>query len=284
MVKAYYQLTKPGIIYGNLLTAVGGFLLASQGRIDFVLFVAVLAGTAFVIGSACAINNYIDRDIDAKMARTKKRALVHGDISGRSALVFAAILGALGFGTLALMTNHITLLVGVIGFVDYLVFYSISKRRSTLGTIIGSIAGATPVVAGYTAVGGSLDIGALLLFLILACWQMPHFYAIAIFRQTDYKAAGLPVLPVVKGVAQAKRHIVGYILLFLTAIGLLWSFGYAGTVYVVVMMLFGFGWLLLGMHGFTARDNTLWARQMFKFSLVVILAFSTTLSLNAWLL
>lgn len=283
MLKKYYQLTKPGIIYGNLLTATGGFFLASKGVIDGWLLLAVLAGTSLVIGSACVVNNYIDRGLDAKMARTKKRALVDGSVSTPSALTFATILALLGFLILYFATNRQTLLVGLVGFVDYLVFYTICKRRSTLGTAVGSIAGATPVVAGYVAVTGSFDLAALLLFLILACWQMPHFYSIAIFRRADYAAAGLPVLPVAKGLEAAKTQILLYILAFLAASGLLWSFGYAGLVYLVVIMLIGLRWLWLSILGFKTKDNTAWARGLFRFSLLVILCFSMLISLDAWL-
>lgn len=283
MLKKYYQLTKPGIIYGNLITATGGFFLASQGVIDWRLLLSVLAGTSLVIGSACAINNYIDRNIDAKMARTKKRALVDGTISPFSALLFATILGLTGFLILVLGTNQTTVLVGLVGFIDYLVFYSIWKRRSTLGTLVGSIAGATPVVAGYTAVTASFDLGALLLFLILACWQMPHFFSIAIYRRSDYASAGLPVLPVVKGAEAAKIQILCYVLAFIAAVGLLWSFGYTGFVYLIGMSLLGLRWLWLAIQGFAVSDDVAWARGMFKFSLMVILGFSLLISLDAWL-
>lgn len=283
MIRKYYQLTKPGIIYGNLITATGGFFLASQGVIDWWLLFSVLAGTSLVIGSACAINNYIDRNIDAKMTRTKKRALVDGSISPFNALLFAAVLGVVGFLILALGTNYTTVLVGIVGFIDYLIFYSIWKRRSTLGTLVGSIAGATPVVAGYTAVTASFDLGALLLFLILACWQMPHFFSIAIYRRDDYASAGLPVLPVVKGVEAAKVQILCYILAFIAATGLLWSFGYTGYIYVAAMLLLGLKWLWLATTGFASSDDVTWARQMFTFSLLVILGFSLLISLDAWL-
>lgn len=244
---------------------------------------AVLVGTSLVIGGACAINNYIDRDIDAKMARTKQRALVEGSITPTHALVFGVLLALAGFVLLTVTTNFTTVLVGLVGFVDYLLFYSIFKRRSTFGTVVGSIAGATPIVAGYTAVTASFDVGALILFLILACWQMPHFYAIAIFRKKDYTAAGLPVLPIIKGVKAAKVQILVYILLFMAACGLLWSFGYTGLSYLIIVLFFSLNWLRLAILGFTATNDIEWARQMFKFSLIVLMIFNVVISLDAWL-
>lgn len=283
MLRAYYQLAKPGIIYGNLLTALGGFLFASKGHIDAWLLMAVLAGTALVIGSACVVNNYLDRNLDAKMARTKKRALVDGTVSAQAALAYATMLGLLGFLLLVFATNATTVVVGAIGYIDYLVLYSIFKRRSALGTLVGSIAGSTAVVAGYTVVTGQFDGGAVMLFLIMAIWQMPHFYAIATFRRSDYAAAGLPVLPVVKTVATVKKHIVGYIVAYIFATTFLAALGYAGYIYVVVMLLLGLNWLRLGIAGFRTKDDIEWARHMFKFSLVALLGFSSMISLDAWL-
>lgn len=236
-----------------------------------------------MIASACTINNYIDRDIDKKMARTKERALVTGTIKPAVAITLAVILGVAGFGVLLAYTNALTALVGLVGFVDYIVLYSIWKRRSVWGTVVGSISGATPVVAGYTAVTNDFDTGALLLFLILTCWQMPHFYAISLFRAKDYAAAHIPVMAVAKGAAAAKKHIITYVLAFVSVCALLTGFGYAGYLYFVVMLGLGLRWLWLANQGFKTNDDTQWARRMFKFSLVVILGFSVMISLDNWL-
>ncbi len=228
MFKAYYQLTKPGIIYGNAITTVAGFFLASKGHFNLGLFLAALIGISLVIASGCVFNNYIDKDLDATMERTKNRALVTGAISVRGAIVFGAILGLLGLATLGLLTNTLTAEIALLGLFFYVVLYSLAKRRSVYGTIVGSISGAVPPVVGYCAVTGRFDLGALILFLILVFWQMPHFYAIAIFRQQDYTAAGLPVLPVVKGLRTTKIHILFYILAFTIAAAALYIFKFAG--------------------------------------------------------
>lgn len=282
-LQAYYRLTKPGIIYGNVLTATAGFLLGSDGRIDFVGLLATLGGIALVIASACVANNYIDRDIDAKMARTKKRALVSGKITGPQALVYASILGIVGFTILATQTNPLTVGIGVIGFIDYVVFYTWSKRHTLLATLIGSISGATPITAGYTAATGSSDIGALLLFIVLVLWQMPHFYAIALSRQSDYAAAHIPVLPIVKGKHYAKIQILLYIVAFAIAIAALTIYSVTGYTFLVVMLVLTSIWLWRGWQGFAAQDDVRWARKMFLFSLVIILALSILLSVDTWL-
>lgn len=277
ILKTYYQLTKPGIVYGNLITAAAGFLFASKWHIAVRPLAGLLAGVALVIASACVFNNYIDRDIDKHMARTKKRALASGLVPAQSALAYAALLGAAGFGAL-LLTNPLTMVIGAIGFVDYVALYGIGKRRSVHGTVIGSLSGATPLVAGYTAVTGRFDLAALLLFLIMVCWQMPHFYAIAMYRRDDYAAAKLPVLPVAKSMRQAKIQIVVYVALFTAAAALLTVFGYAGYVFLIGMSAAGLYWLWRGVQGFGAAADARWARKMFGLSLMVMLALSAFLA------
>ncbi len=279
-LKALYRLTKPGIIYGNLFTATSGFLLASRLHVHYALLFATLLGIALVIASACVFNNIIDRGIDALMERTKKRALVSGEVNEHLASFYAIILGAVGFMILALHTNVLTVALGVLAFLDYVIIYGLAKRRLVAGTIVGSIAGALPPVAGYTAVTNRLDSGAVLLFLILVLWQMPHFYAIAMYRYDDYKAAGLPVLPVKKGMAIARQQIMVYIVAFtLAAVGLT-VFGYTGYIYATVAGLLGISWFLRGQQAASTNDK-LWGRKMFLFSLIVITVLSVAIAVGA---
>jgi protoheme IX farnesyltransferase len=283
VLKTYYRLTKPGIVYGNAVTVIAGFFLASRGDIDWVLLLEALGGISLVIASACVFNNYIDRDIDKKMARTKKRALASGNISAQAALSYAAILGAAGFSLLYFYTNLLTTLVAAVGFVFYVIFYGWAKRHSVHGTLVGSVSGAVPPVVGYCAVSNNLDTGAWLLFLIMVCWQMPHFYAIAIYRRDDYASAGLPVLPVSKGIKAAKIQIVAYVIAFVAATVLLWTNGYTGYTYLLVVLLMGGWWLRRGILGFSIKDDAAWARKMFFQSLIIITVFSAVLALDWWL-
>jgi len=276
----YYQLTKPGIIYGNALAAIGGFLLASKGHFDLLLFAAMLVGSSLVIASGCVFNNYLDREIDANMARTKKRALVSGRVSGASALVYASVLGLVGFTALAAYTNWLTVGIGVVGIVFYVIVYGFAKRHSVHGTLVGAISGATPPVAGYCAVTGHFDLGALLLFLILVFWQMPHFYAIAMYRAKDYAAAKIPVLPVVKGLQVTKVQMLVYVISFVFATALLTRFGYTGYSYLAAMTLVGVVWLKKCLQGFSAPNSDIWARSMFKFSLIALLVFCLMISID----
>ena len=282
MFNNYYRLTKPGIIYGNLLTTTGGFLLASYGHIDFWLLLAILAGTSLVIASACVFNNYIDRGLDKKMTRTKDRALVNGLIPGRSALIYATVLGVAGVLVLGFYTNRLTLAIGLAAFFVYVVLYGVSKRQSVHGTLVGSIAGAAPPLAGYCAVTNRLDGAAIILFLILVTWQMAHFYAIAMYRLDDYAKAGLPVMPVKHGTQTTRLQILLYIGAFIVAVSSLSIFGFAGVTFAVVMAALGLAWLWRGLRGHAGGlDDKTWGRKMFLFSLIVILALSTMLSINA---
>lgn len=264
-IKAYYYLTKPGIIQSNLVATLAGFLFACAWNIDIALLVATLVGVAFIIASACVTNNYIDRDIDSRMKRTKKRAIVSGKISGRNALIFAAVTGLIGFYAISL-TNMLTLLLGITAFIMYVFVYGYFKRKSVHGTLVGSISGSLPPVAGYTAVTGQLDLAAVIIFFILTAWQMAHFYAIAMFRHDDYKKAGIPVLPVVKGMKAAKRQIVIYLVLLALIAPLLTVLGYAGVLYAIIVLATILGWLYLGMRNNGLSDEK-WARKMFFYSL-----------------
>lgn len=280
-IKKYYTLTKPGIIYGNLLSVIAGYFLGSKGHYNIGVFIGVMLGTSLVIASGCVFNNYIDRDIDKRMERTSKRALVSGEVSGKVALIYAGILGIWGFVMLLLLTNVLTLVVGAIGYVVYIVLYGWAKRTTIYGTLVGSISGAMPLVAGYTAVTGQFNTAALLLFFIMAAWQMPHFYSIGIFRLHDYTEAGLKIWPVVEGVQSTKVQIVLFVLIFIIASSLLSVLGYTDLIYRVIMLLVGIVWLWVGIKGFSAPDDTKWARKMFFFSLITLLILCATITVTS---
>jgi protoheme IX farnesyltransferase len=282
-VTAYYRLTKPGIIYGNLLTALAGFLLAANGHVDFVLLIGTLLGLGFIIASACVFNNFIDRDIDRLMARTRSRALATRTIPTRNALLFATVLLAGGVGLLVHYSTAIATLVAIGGFIVYLGVYTVSKRHTRYSTALGSISGAVPPVVGYMAVKSHADITILVLFLVLVFWQMAHFYAIAIFRADDYRAAGLPVFSLVRGTHLTKRYICIYIFLFIISCSLL---GVLGTVHITssaILALIGIVWLVKGLQGISTaspEQDVTWAREMFFMSLKVIVALCIVLACN----
>ncbi|WP_411755576.1 heme o synthase [Serratia sp. (in: enterobacteria)] len=281
MIKQYLQVTKPGIIFGNLISVVGGFLLASKGSIDYPLFLATLLGVSLVVASGCVFNNYIDRDIDKKMERTKNRVLVRGLIAPSVSLVYATLLGIAGFALLYIAANPLAMWLAVMGFVVYVGIYSLyMKRHSVYGTLIGSLSGAAPPVIGYCAVTNEFDAGALILLAIFSLWQMPHSYAIAIFRFKDYQAANIPVLPVVKGISVAKNHITLYILAFMIATLMLTLGGYAGYKYLIVAAAVSVWWLGMALRGYKAENDSVWARKLFVFSIVAITSLSVMMSID----
>jgi protoheme IX farnesyltransferase len=276
-------LTKPGIIYGNDLSGIAGFLLASSlaGQFDFWLFVSFLIGMSLVIGCGCVLNNYIDRGIDRKMHRTKRRALVTGQIKHWQAIAYGIALGVAGFGALIVGTNAVTVVLGAVGLFFYLVMYSFWKRHSPLGTVVGSVSGAIPITAGYTAVTGEIDAAAIILFLIMVCWQMPHFYAIASYRLKEYQAAGIPVLPAKHGEQATTIQTLLYIIAFTFACIALTLFSYIGLIFAVVMGIVGAQWLRKGLSGLAKTDQAAWGRQLFGWSLVVLLVLCVMLPVGS---
>jgi protoheme IX farnesyltransferase len=212
-------------------------------------------GVALVMASGCVCNNLVDRDIDAKMARTRRRALVTGVISPNAAGLVAALLGTAGFGLLAVSSGSLVVGVVLAGFLVYALLYSLVWKRSSVhGTLLGSLAGATAPVAGYCA--------------------------IAISRLHDYRAAAVPVLPVLRGIAQTKRQIVVYILAFLGAVFALPLLHYVGWAYFVVMAVVGAGWLRLAVAGRPVADDRAWARGVFGFSLLVVVVLSAMMAID----
>lgn len=274
------------MLYGNVITGVAGFLLAAGyfRQFDVVLFVATIAGMTLVIASACVLNNVFDQDIDRLMERTKTRAVAHGDIHARNATVFSVLLGLFGFAILVLLTNWLVVGIGAVGFVTYVWLYgALSKRRSIHGTLVGSISGAMPILAGYCAVSGRIDAAAVMVFLMLFFWQFPEFYSIAIYRRYEYAAAHVPVMSVVKGVYSTTVQIFVYTVLFVVSTLLLTPFGYTGWVYFAVMLVFGLYWLRLGWQGLVLKGTDAWARRMFHTSLMMLLLLSALLAVGPWL-
>jgi protoheme IX farnesyltransferase len=272
MLRAYFFLTKPGIVYGNAIAASAGFFIASTQHIDPLVYLQMLVGISSIVASACVFNNYIDRDIDAKMERTKDRALVNGTISLRSALIYGAFLLIFG-GSILFLTNALTAYVALFGVFMYVVVYSLWCKRNTLhATVIGAVSGAVPPVVGYTSVTNTLDLGALILFFILFTWQMPHALAIAIRRYDDYLAAKIPVMPISIGIGAAKAQMLSYVFAFFVSIIALSIAGYVGKIFMIGMISLSAIWLILCVQGYWEQDQSAWAKRVFMFSLMLLLA------------
>jgi protoheme IX farnesyltransferase len=280
MLKKYIFLTKPGILFGNFVTTLGGFFLAAQGSVDILLLLLTLLGTTLVVASGCVVNNFIDQDIDDKMERTQNRALVKKTIEPQAALIFATILGISGLSLLWFFVNVYATGFAVLGFIVYVCLYSLwSKRTSIHQTVIGSISACPPVI-GYTAVAHEFDVAALLVFLAYAIWQMPHSWGIAIYRFDDYKRAGIPILPVARSIFRTKVESLIYVVLFAAVLNGLYCFGYTNVFFLITFNALCAYWLYLSIIGFKAENDQVWAKRYFLYSVILITALSISFSFS----
>ncbi len=282
--KSYLQLIKPGITLSNTLSGVAGFFLVSS-IVTFSLsaFIGAIFGIAFIIASACVANNILDRDMDKRMKRTAKRDVASGVISIPKALAFSVVLGVIGFSFLFFLTNTVTLLLGVLAYVWYVAVYGLAKRTTPFSTIIGGVAGALPPMAGYTALTGRIDAGAIIIFLILFFWQLPHFYAISMFRRADYAKAKIPVWAVKYGMKSTKLQIFISVVVYAFVASLLTIYGYTGITYLVLSTALSVFWIYKGITLYKKVDDVKWARTMFGVSLMVLLSMLLLISIGGFL-
>jgi len=267
--KDFLSLIKIGIVNSNLITTFTGMWLALHisglsflGNLNTVLL--TLIGSSLIIAGSCAVNNYYDRDIDHLMERTKVRPTVTGKIQPNQALWSGILLIALGL-IMLLMTTVMAAVIGFIGVFTYVVLYTMwTKRRYTINTVVGSVSGAVPPLIGWTAVEGHIGVVAWVLFMILFIWQIPHFLALAIKKTEDYRAANIPMLPVVHGFEVTKRQIIVWVACLLP---LPFFLGSLGLPIVILGTLLNVGWLVLGLMGFRMKNIMKWATLMFVYSL-----------------
>lgn len=279
-LKRYYFLTKPGIVYGNILHVLVGYLLAYRFGLDGVTFAGVFIGVALVIASACVANNYMDRHIDSAMKRTKKRALVIGAVEGRNAIVYAIILGVLGVILLVVTTNILTTVLGLLAYVWYVWIYGYAKRTTYYSTIIGSVPGALPIVAGYTALSNTLDATAWSLFLMLCLWQIPHFYAIAVARKTEYASANVPIITANKSNTTIRFHMILWTILYIISLVVT---GWVGAIHplgVASLLLISLYWFWHMIFRYSRSDGEVWGMYSFRLSLLlpIVLVLAATLT------
>lgn len=276
----YVQLTKPGITLSNLMTTFAALWLASYGYPNWKLALFTMLGTALVIMSGAALNNFYDRDLDKKMKRTQNRAVATGRISARNAILLGIGLLLAGVTVLAVFANPLAAVWGLIGHIFYVLIYTPMKRVTTLNTVIGGISGAAPPVIGWVAVTGTMDMAAWLLFLILFLWQPPHFLALAMLKTEEYRAGNLPMLPVVKGFAETKRQMVLWGSVLFPASLLLFVHGSVGYVYLIVMGVMGILYMVLLLQGFKAKDDLAWARKLFGYSILYLTVFCAAIVIS----
>ncbi|MBU8789398.1 heme o synthase [Oceanobacillus caeni] len=279
--KILAQTIKTGIIKSNLIPMFAGLTL-SLYTYQISIFekwpeiIFAFIGTILVIGAAGAFNNLYDRDIDSIMQRTQSRPTVTEEIKPSTVLWLGIFMSIFGIISLAL-TTPLAAFLGFLGLFFYIVPYTMwSKRRTVYNTEIGSISGAMPPLIGWAAIYPDITHPAILgLFVITIIWQMPHFYAIAIRRHDEYKAAKVPMLPVVKGI---KRTYVQTNIYLIVLIAISFLFGSLSIGLMLVALLLGIIWLVLSMVGSKRMDSEKWAKSMFIYSLIYMtILFSTVI-------
>jgi len=235
--RLYLALTKPRVVSLIVFTALVGTLLASRGLPPLDALVWGTLGIACASACAATLNHVLDRRIDAQMTRTRGRPLPRGQLTERQALVFAAVLGFTAMAILAFLVNLLTAMLTFVSLIGYAVIYTVwLKRATSQNIVIGGAAGAAPPVLGWTAVTGSVDANALLLFLIIFVWTPPHFWALAIARRDDYARAGIPMLPVTHGIAYTRLQVLLYTVLLVLVTLLPFLTRMSGLVYLAAAL------------------------------------------------
>lgn len=260
----YLALTKPRVVAMVLVTTLAGFYLGSRGGFDFAAALNLLLGTALAAGGTLALNQYIERDVDSRMDRTRKRPLPDGRMRPVEALAFGVAITAAGVLYLGVMNNW--LCAGVIAAIAivYLCGYTPLKRVSWLCNLVGAIPGALPPVAGWAAARGSLTLEPFAMFAIMFLWQLPHSLAIARLYQKDYARAGLWLLPRDTPRGNVANPVVVAATLTLIVAGMMPTIlGYAGTPYMIVAMALGAGMFVCGLAMVRARSAASARRLLF---------------------
>lgn len=269
-LRDYLELTKPRVVSLIVFTAVIGMLLAQPGLPEAGLFVAATLGIALAAAGAAAFNCLVERQIDAKMARTRARATARGEVGTPQALVFAGLLAGAGLGLLYAWVNPLTMWLTLLTFIGYAGIYTLFLKPATpQNIVIGGASGAMPPVLGWAAMTGDVGHEALLLFLIIFAWTPPHFWALALYRKDDYARSGLPMLPVTHGEVFTRLNILLYTIL-LTAVTLLpIAVNMVGMIYVVsVLILDGiFLWFAWRLHRVYSDEL---AKRTFAYSILYL--------------
>lgn len=266
----YLELTKPGVTFMVLVSALAGFTLGSPNSIDWTLLLNTLLGTWLVAGGTNALNQLIESDADSLMKRTKGRPLPSGKLTSSQVLVFATSISIIGILYLCYAVNLLTGFLAALTLVSYVFIYTPLKRKTSLSTIIGAVPGALPAMGGWTAVRGDLGVGAWALFFILFFWQLPHFLAIAWIYKEDYMRGGFPVLPVLDpdGRFTSKQIIINC--LALLSVSLLPTLiGLTGPVYFSGALILGLTFLTSGIFLAVQRSNR-YARRLLHASILYL--------------
>jgi protoheme IX farnesyltransferase len=270
LIRSYYLLCKPNVVYMMLICALVGMLLAEDSVSSISTIMVALVGIALCSGSAAAINQVIDRNADAAMTRTDKRPLPQGELSVFHASSFAFVIGVLGALVLYIHINTLTMVLTLASLIGYAFIYTVYLKRATpQNIVIGGLAGAAPPLLGWTAISNTIDPYALLLVLIIFVWTPPHFWALAIYRKEEYAKESIPMLPVTHGVAFTKLQIVLYtIILFIVSV-LPYIVLMSGFVYLISAIVLSSIFMYYSIKLYFSDDDAV-AMKTFNFSIYYI--------------
>ena len=270
VLKNYLELTKPKVVLMMLITAIVGMLLASKTIPSMYLVIISMIGIGLCASSAATINQIIDRNIDANMARTSNRPLPQGEITTFNASLFAFALMIVGTAILVSQVNTLTAVLTVASLIGYAFIYTVFLKRATpQNIVIGGLAGAAPPLLGWTSVTNSIDPNALLLVLIIFVWTPPHFWALAIYRKEDYARESIPMLPVTHGVKFTKLQIILYTILLVLVSLLPYIVLMSGNIYLFSALGLGLFYLYSSIKMYLTDDEE-YPMTSFKYSIYYI--------------
>jgi len=281
--KNYLELCKPNVVALIIFTAIVGMLLAVEGFPPLDTFIYATLGIGLAAASAAAVNHYLDRQSDAKMARTENRPLPKGNLNANNVIVFALILGLISMSLLVFMVNVLTALLTFLSLIGYAIIYTVYLKRMTpQNIVIGGAAGAAPPVLGWCAMTGNIHPFSLLLFLIVFIWTPPHFWALAIARRDEYAKIKIPMLPVTHGVEFTRLQILLYTILLFMVTLLPYLTGMSGLIYLVSAIPLGIIFIYFAVLMMTRKDDKT-AMKTFGFSIVYLMLMFAALLIDHYI-
>ena len=285
MLRSYYHLCKPNVVFMMLITSLIGSLLATNGsNFNPLLILISLIGIGLCAASAAAINQVVDQKVDANMSRTSERPIPQGEISSSKAISFAIVIGLIGYAILYRYVNALTAYLTIASLIGYAIIYTVFLKRATpQNIVIGGLAGAAPPLLGWSSITGSIDPNALLLVLIIFAWTPPHFWALAIHRKDEYAKENIPMLPVTHGISFTKLQIILYTIIMLLVSLFPYFVMMSGAFYLVSALVLGsiFLWYAFRLYG---DDSNSFAMPTFQYSIHYIFLIFLALLIDHFML
>ncbi|MGB0461271.1 MAG: heme o synthase [Gammaproteobacteria bacterium] len=285
ILRSYYHLCKPNVVFMMLITSLIGSLLATNGsNFNPLLILISLIGIGLCAASAAAINQVVDQKVDANMSRTSERPIPQGEISSSKAISFAIVIGLIGYAILYRYVNVLTAYLTIASLIGYAIIYTVFLKRATpQNIVIGGLAGAAPPLLGWSSITGSIDPNALLLVLIIFAWTPPHFWALAIHRKDEYAKENIPMLPVTHGILFTKLQIILYTIIMLLVSLFPYFVMMSGVFYLFSALVLGsiFLWYAFRLYG---DDSNSLAMPTFQYSIYYIFLIFLALLIDHFML